>query len=546
MKAGLKRRPCFLTNHQENAMGLTGEMLIGASAVRGSEGAMRAFDPVQNKDIEPAFGLGGKAEVDRACELARLAFDAYRNAPLENRALFLEAIAQNILDLGDALIDRAHLETALPIARLQGERGRTVGQLRLFAQVVRDGHFLRAAIDPAQPDRKPMARVDLRLAKIPLGPVAVFGASNFPLAFSVAGGDTAAALAAGAPVVVKAHNAHLGTSELVGRAIQKAVADAGLPEGVFSMVIGAGNDIGAALVAHPAIKAVGFTGSRQGGLALVKAAAARREPIPVYAEMSSINPVFLFPAATAARGDAIGRGFADSLTMGSGQFCTNPGLVIGVAGAQLDAFIASATEALKLKPSTAMLTPGIFEAYQRGVAQLDGAAGVQKVAEGVAAGTQCNAARPALYVTDARNFLATDRLEQEVFGPSSLVVKVKDFDELLQVAEHIEGQLTVTLQIDEADHDQARRLLPTLERKAGRILVNGFPTGVEVSHAMVHGGPFPSTSNAAFTSVGSTSIDRFLRPVSYQDMPADLLPLSLRDGNPLDLWRVIDGKLQQG
>jgi alpha-ketoglutaric semialdehyde dehydrogenase len=527
-------------------MGLTGEMLIGASAVRGSEGSMHAFDPVQNKDIEPAFGLGGKVEVDRACELARQAFDTYRNAPLENRALFLEAIAQNIVDLGDALIDRAHLETALPVARLQGERARTVGQLRLFAQVVRDGHFLRAAIDPAQPDRKPMARVDLRLAKIPLGPVAVFGASNFPLAFSVAGGDTAAALAAGAPVVVKAHNAHLGTSELVGRAIQKAVADAGFPEGVFSMVIGAGNDIGAALVAHPAIKAVGFTGSRQGGLALVKAAAARPEPIPVYAEMSSINPVFLFPAAAAARGDAIGRGFADSLTMGSGQFCTNPGLVIGFAGAQLDAFIASATEALKLKPSTAMLTPGIFEAYQRGVAQLDGTAGVQKVAEGLAAGTQCNAARPALYVTDARNFLATDRLEQEVFGPSSLVVKVKDFDELLQVAEHVEGQLTVTLQIDEADHEQVRRLLPTLERKAGRILVNGFPTGVEVSHAMVHGGPFPSTSNSAFTSVGSSSIDRFLRPVSYQDMPADLLPLALRDGNPLDLWRVIDGKLQQG
>jgi alpha-ketoglutaric semialdehyde dehydrogenase len=527
-------------------MAVIGEMLIGSNAVRGSLGTMRAFDPVKNAEIEPAFGLGGQAEVDQACALAAQAFDTYRNAPLEKRARFLEAIAQNILDIGDELIERAHIESALPVARLQGERARTVGQLRLFAQVVRDGHFLRATIDPAQPDRKPLPRVDLRMSKIALGPVAVFGASNFPLAFSVAGGDTASALAAGAPVVVKAHSAHLGTSELVGRAIQKAVADAGLPEGVFSLLIGAGRKLGEALVTHPAIKAVGFTGSRQGGLALVKAAAARDEPIPVYAEMSSINPVFLMPAALAARADAIARGFADSLAMGAGQFCTNPGLVIGFDGPDLDAFVASATEALTTKPAATMLTPGIYEAYQHGVAQLDGVAGVSRVAQGRAADAQHNAARAALYITDAANFLASHQLQDEVFGPASLVIKVKSIEELLRVAEHVEGQLTVTVQLDAGDHEMVRRLLPTLERKAGRILANGFPTGVEVSHAMVHGGPFPSTSNSAFTSVGATAIDRFLRPVSYQDIPGDLLPEPLQDNNPLSLWRLMDGKLKQG
>jgi len=526
-------------------MTITGEMLIGFTAVRGNEGSQRAFDPARNTEIDPAFGLGGPAEVDRAAALAAAAFDPYRNLPLEKRAAFLEAIADNIVAIGDELLARAHAETGLPLARLTGERARTVGQLRLFAKVVRDGHFLRATIDPAQPERQPLPRVDLRLAKVPLGPVAVFGASNFPLAFSVAGGDTASALAAGAPVIVKAHSAHLGTSELVGRAIQKAVKDQGLPEGVFSLLIGAGRKLGEALVAHPAIKAVGFTGSRQGGLALVKIANARPEPIPVYAEMSSVNPMFLLPGALAARAEAIGKAFADSLTMGAGQFCTNPGLVLAVDGPDLQRVVSAAGEALAGKAAQTMLTPGIHEAYRSGTAKVDAVAGVDKIAQGVPAGDQPNAAQAALYVTDAQRLLASPDLESEMFGPASIVIRAKDFDELLAVAEHVEGQLTVTLQIDEADHADARRLLPVLERKAGRILANGFPTGVEVCHAMVHGGPFPSTSNAMYTSVGATAIDRFLRPVSYQDLPDALLPEALKDGNPLGLWRLVDGALKQ-
>ena len=525
---------------------ITGEMLIGARAVRGEEGQQRAFNPATHADIaEPVFGLGGAAEVDRAALLASQAFDTYRNLPLERRAAFLEAIADNIVALGDALIERAHAETGLPVARLQGERGRTVGQLRLFAKVVRDGRFLGATIDPAQPERQPLLRADLRLAKVPLGPVAVFGASNFPLAFSVAGGDTASALAAGAPVIVKAHGAHLGTSEWVGRAIQKAVADQGLPEGVFSLLFGAGRKIGEALVAHPAIKAVGFTGSRQGGLALVRVANARNEPIPVYAEMSSINPVFLMPAALAARAEAIGKGFADSLTMGAGQFCTNPGMVIAIGDDHVQRFITAAGQALAAKAAQTMLTPGIHDAYLAGTAKVDGVDGVEKVAQGLPADTQPNAAQAALYVTDAARLLSSPSLEEEMFGPASIVIRAKDFDEVLQIAEHLEGQLTATLQIDPDDHEQARRLLPVLERKVGRILANGFPTGVEVCHAMVHGGPFPSTSNSMFTSVGATAIDRFLRPVCYQDLPDGLRPQALQDANPLGLWRVVDGELKQ-
>ena len=523
-------------------MTLTGEMLIGASCVYGTHGSQRAFNPGTNAEIaEPRFGFGASSEVDRAATLAAAAFDPYRTLPLARRAAFLEAIADNIMALGDTLLNRAHAETGLPLARLTGERGRTVGQLRLFASVVRDGNFLNATIDPALPQRQPSPRADLRLAKMPLGPVAVFGASNFPLAFSVAGGDTASALAAGAPVIVKAHSAHLGTSELVGRAIQQAVRDQGLPEGVFSLLMGAGRTLGEALVAHPAIKAVGFTGSRQGGLALVAIANSRPEPIPVYAEMSSINPVFLFPAALARRAEAIGQGFADSLTMGAGQFCTNPGLVLAIDGPGLQRFVQAASEALAKKSAQTMLTSGIHTAYQAGEEKMAATPGVQKLARGTGAGELQNAAEAALFITDAQTMLTHSDLDSEVFGPASLIVRVRDMDELLAVAEHLEGQLTATLQIDEDDHTQARRLLPVLERKVGRILANGFPTGVEVSHAMVHGGPFPSTSNAMFTSVGACAIDRFLRPVCYQDLPDALLPEALQHHNPLGLWRMTDG-----
>ncbi|MGV2290150.1 aldehyde dehydrogenase (NADP(+)) [Trinickia sp. YCB016] len=525
-------------------MQITGEMLLGASAVRGAQGTLRAFDPARNQEIEPVFGAGGAADVARACELAAHAFDAFRAAPLEARARLLESIADNILALGDALIERAHIESALPKARLEGERGRTVGQLKLFGSLVRDGRWCGAVLDSALPERKPLPRSDLRAQKIGFGPVAVFGASNFPLAFSVAGGDTASALAAGCPVVVKAHPAHLGTSELVGRAIQKAVADSGLPEGVFSLLIGAGNEVGEALVAHPAIKAVGFTGSRRGGLALVGIAARRKEPIPVYAEMSSVNPVFLLPAALAARGEAIAQGFVDSLTLGVGQFCTNPGLLIALESAELDRFVDAAARGLTQKTAQTMLTAGIAAAYQDGIDARAETADVTRVADGASSDAHC-AARAALFRTTAAQFLANEHLQDEIFGPSSLIVACRDVDELSRVAEHLEGQLTATLQIDREDYALAQRLLPTLERKAGRILANGFPTGVEVSYAMVHGGPFPATSDARTTSVGSMAIERFLRPVCYQDLPAELLPEALRDDNPLGLWRLRDGELER-
>ncbi|MCS0580010.1 aldehyde dehydrogenase (NADP(+)) [Massilia pinisoli] len=523
-------------------MNIQGDMIIGRQAVHGSAGTVRAFNPATRAELEPAFGAATMDDLAGACLLAEAAFDPYRNAPLERRARFLETIADRIMDIGPLLIERASAESGLPAARLEGERARTCNQLRLFAKVVRDGHFLAATLDSALPQRTP-PRPDLRMGKIGLGPVAVFGASNFPLAFSVAGGDTASALAAGCPVVVKAHNAHLGTSELVAKAVRQAAEECGMPEGTFSMLIGTGFEIGQALVSHPAIKAVGFTGSRAGGLALVTAAQARKEPIPVYAEMSSINPFFLLPGALAACGATLAQGFVDSLTMGVGQFCTNPGLVIGLAGAELDVFRTAATEALAAKGAGTMLTAGIHQTYVDAVARRSGLAGVELVAQGGAEGCGC-AAQAALYQTDAATFLANSALEEEIFGPTSLIIACANENELLEVARHIEGQLTATIHATAADRDLAGRLMPTLERKAGRILFNGFPTGVEVCHAMVHGGPFPATSDSRTTSVGATAIERFLRPVCYQDVPAELLPEALRDENPLGLARMVDGTLQ--
>lgn len=520
-------------------MQVAGEMIIGRSAVVGKEGTMKAVDPSRNVEIEPAFGLAGAADLARACELADAAFDVYRATGLEARAKFLETIADRIMDLGPTLIERAMQETGLPQVRLEGERGRTCNQLRLFAKVVRDGRFQSATLDSALPERTP-PRSDLRLRKIGLGPVAVFGASNFPLAFSVAGGDTASALAAGCPVVVKAHSAHLGTSELVGKAVAKAAEECGMPEGVFSMLIGSGQTIGQALVSHPAIKAVGFTGSRAGGIALMKTAAERKEPIPVYAEMSSINPVFLLPGAL--DNAKLPQAFADSLTMGAGQFCTNPGLLIGLKSDKLQAFVAAAAGSLGAKPAATMLTPGIHKAYVNGVKGLAGIDGVSQLAAGQTTEAPC-AAQAFLYQVDAKTFLSNPALEGEIFGPTSLLVVANDEAELLAVAEHVEGQLTAAVHATADDRQLAARLMPVLERKVGRILFNGFGTGVEVSHAMVHGGPFPSTSDSRSTSVGAGAIDRFLRPVCYQDVPSYLLPESLADENPQKLPRIVNGDL---
>ncbi len=523
---------------------ITGCLLIDGEAVQGSDPAFQAVDPKTGQALEPGFNGATKADVEKACGLAEAAFDTYRNTTLQERAGFLEAIADAIMELGDALVERACAETGLPRPRIEGERGRTVGQLRLFAGVVREGGWIGARIDRAQPDRKPMRRPDTRQQQIALGPVAVFGASNFPLAFSVAGGDTASALAAGCPVVVKAHPAHPGTSELVGRAVQQAVKACGLPPGVFALLGGAGLSIGGALVADPRIKAVGFTGSRRGGLALMSIAAARPEPIPVYAEMSSVNPLFLLPGALKARGEAIGRDFIGSLIMGAGQLCTNPGLVLAVDGPDLDVFLSSAAATLQASAAITMLSDNIQGAYKAGVDHLAAHADVTTIGRGKAE-VGPNEAQAGLFATTMASFLADERLRDEVFGSASLVVRCPDVAALQAAAEALEGQLTATLQMDEGDEALAHGLLPILERKAGRILVNGFPTGVEVNHAMVHGGPFPATSDPRMTSVGSLAIDRFLRPVCYQDLPASLLPDALRDDNPLGIPRRIEGKLGQ-
>ena len=468
-------------------------------------------------------GVGCLDDVASACAAAEAAFPVYRQTDSEQRAVFLECIAEKIVALGEPLIDVVMRESGLPRARLEGERGRTVGQLRLFAEELRSGRWQGIRVDPALPDRTPLPRPDLRMRKIPVGPVAVFGASNFPLAFSTAGGDTASALAAGCPVIVKGHPAHPETSLLVAGVVEAAVKACDLPDGVFSHIAGPGNAVGEALVSDPRIAAVGFTGSRAGGLAILKRAQVRPVPIPVYAEMSSINPVILLPNILDERAAALGTEFVASLTMGAGQFCTNPGLVVAVDGPGLDDFIAAAISAMVGVEAAPMLSEGISEAYRRGVEALAARSDVRTIARG-RTGEGPRSYPAALFSTDAASFLADATLGDEVFGATSLIVRCRDESDLAAVLVALEGQLTATLHMAETDLSLAARLMPVLELKAGRILVNGWPTGVEVSHAMVHGGPYPASSDARSTSVGSLAIDRFLRPVCYQNLPEALLP----------------------
>ncbi len=520
-------------------MTLTGDLFIGGERRQSSE-SFRPHDPAKGAEIDDAAFFGAtEQDVADACAAAEAAFLPYSTAPLEERARFLEAIADEIVALGDAVVERACRESGLPPARITGERGRTAGQLRLFAKEVRDGQWQKLRIDHADKERTP-PKPDLRLRMVPLGPVAVFGASNFPLAFSTAGGDTASALAAGCPVVMKGHSAHPGTAELIATAIERAVQKTGMPKGVFSLVNGMSRKIGQALVADPRIMAVGFTGSRGGGEALMKIAAERPRPIPVYAEMSAINPVILMPHALKSRGEALADSFVASLNMGAGQFCTNPGLVMAIDGPELDEFVKRAGEVLSGQAAQVMLTKGIYDAYESGKAKLAGSAFVTKVAEGAEAAGPTQG-RAALFSVQGKDFLADPVHLHEVFGASSVLVRCADLDELIGVLSELEGQLTATLQVDPEDQDDARRVLPVLERTVGRILANGWPTGVEVTHAMVHGGPYPATSDGRSTSVGTLAIDRFLRPVSYQDLPEALLPEALRDGAQDGVIARVDG-----
>ncbi len=521
---------------------LTGQSFIGRTRADAAE-TFEAVNPATGETLAPRFASATPADVGRACELAEAAFPVFAGTDPETRAKFLEAIADAIMDLGEDLLNRGNAETGLPIARLTGERGRTVGQLRLFAAEVRDGAWMGVRIDHAMPDRQPLPRSDIRMRMAPLGPVAVFGASNFPLAFSVAGGDTVSALAAGCPVVVKGHPAHPGVSEMIASAISAAVASAGLPEGVFSMLNGPSHELGGALVADPRICAVGFTGSRGGGLALLRIAAARPVPIPVYAEMSAINPVLLMPHALEARAEALGRDFVGSLTMGAGQFCTNPGLVIGLDSAALDRFVAAASEGVSGAEPAVMLTPGIHKAFDSGVDSLSCKPGVSTLARGKPPAGP-NRGRVAFFGVSADGFLSDPAISHEVFGASSVLVRCADVAALERVLTGLEGQLTATLHLDPADYPLAAGLLPLIERKVGRVIANGWPTGVEVCHAMVHGGPFPATSDGRSTSVGTLAIERFLRPVCYQDMPAALLPPEL--GDAFTGPRRVDGQWRAG
>lgn len=520
---------------------IDGSILIG-QGTRRSEESFRAYDPATGAVVGPEFSIASTRDVADACALAADAAGAFGSLAPAARAAFLEAVADAINAIGDVLIETAMAETGLPRARLEGERGRTTGQLQLFASVVRQGDWLDATLDSALPERVP-PRPALRRMNRPLGPAAVFGASNFPLAFSVAGGDTASALAAGCPVVVKGHSAHPGTGELVARAVQKAVAVCGLPEGVFSYLPGKSHELGAALVADPRIKAVGFTGSRGGGLHLVEIARKRKEPIPVYAEMSSVNPVIILPGALADRGIELAGAFSSSLTLGAGQFCTNPGTIIAVDGPALDIFVGAAADAIAgVEPAT-MLSTGIAEAYREGVAALDRNPAVERASD--IHGASHNRCAPALFDTTAEAYARDASIGEEVFGSAAIIVRCRDLAEVAATISAMEGQLTATIHMDDGDMEAAQALSPLLADKVGRLLVNGWPTGVEVTHAMVHGGPFPATSDTRSTSVGSLAIARFLRPVCFQNFPEEMLPPALRDGNPWRLSRRIDAELRK-
>lgn len=521
---------------------LTGSNFIGFEKGFSGEKRMRSFSTVLKGDLPGEFFVATEVEINEAVSKAALAFEIYRKTSFEQRAEFLEAIAEEIMQLGDDLIERAHLESGLPQARITGERGRTVGQLKLFASLLREGSYVEAIIDTALPDRKPLPRSDLRRMLQPIGPVAVFAASNFPLAFSTAGGDTASALAAGCPVIVKAHSSHLGTNELVATAIVSAAKKCNMPDGVFSSLIGEGFLLGQQLVKHPKIKAVGFTGSFQGGMALFKAAVnEREEPIPVYAEMSSINPVLVLPGQIGQDMDAVVAQLTASINVGVGQFCTNPGLLFIVKDSNTESFTQKLAQSLQQVQPAVMLNQTICSAYYRERDELLSQQGVEGVWVGEDTKSEYKGS-PLLAQTKAANFIQNSVLQNEVFGPSSLVVLCEDEKEMKSALQSLHGQLTGTVMGTADDFKKYQGCVDTLVSRVGRIIYNGVPTGVEVSHAMMHGGPFPSTTNSHFTSVGTEAIKRFLRAVCYQDCPAEFLPVALKDENPLHIMRKVNGE----
>ncbi|WP_447890692.1 aldehyde dehydrogenase (NADP(+)) [Pseudomonas hormoni] len=517
---------------------ILGHNYIGGQRSAAGAVKLQSIDASTGEALPYDFLQATPEEVDTAATSAAAAYPAFRSLSAERRAQFLDAIADELDALGDEFVAVVCRETALPAARIQGERGRTSGQMRLFAKVLRRGDFYGARIDRALPDRKPLPRPDLRQYRIGLGPVAVFGASNFPLAFSTAGGDTASALAAGCPVVFKAHSGHMATAEQVADAIIRAAEKTGMPAGVFNMIYGGG--VGEALVKHPAIQAVGFTGSLKGGRALCDMAAARAQPIPVFAEMSSINPVIVLPQALEARAETVARDLTASVVQGCGQFCTNPGLVIGIRSPQFSAFVQQVAGLINDQPAQTMLNAGTLSSYGKGLQKLLAHPGIEHLAGQAQQGNQ---ARPQLFKADVSLLINGDEvLQEEVFGPTTVFVEVADQAQLSAALNGLHGQLTATIIGELDDFIQFGELTALLEQKVGRILLNGYPTGVEVCDSMVHGGPYPATSDARGTSVGTLAIDRFLRPVCFQNYPDSLLPEALKNGNPLRIQRLVDGQ----
>jgi 2,5-dioxopentanoate dehydrogenase len=519
---------------------IEGKQIIGFEIRAAGFEYFHSFNPATGKELDYRFVKASKEEVHMAAEKAAAAFQVYRKKSGIEKAIFLEAIANEINNLGDQLIEVCCQETALPRGRIEGERMRTTNQLKLFASLLRENSWVDARIETADQSRTPIPKPDIRYMEIGLGPVVVFGASNFPLAFSVAGGDTTSALAAGCPVIVKAHSAHPATSELVARAIQKAAKTCNMPDGVFSMLHGDGTKVGIELVKHPEVKAVGLTGSYTAGKALFDTAAQRPIPIPVYAEMGSTNPVFILPRAIHQHQEEIAKGFAGSVTLGVGQFCTNPGLLIYEASADVKEFTMQLEQAFSKSSGGAMLTKGIHEAYQKGISHHGSVKGIQELVTGTVA-TEINAAKPVLFKADSETFMKTPELAEEIFGPVSVVVEARTKEDILSIAKNLSGHLTATVHGTVEDLTAYKDLIDILEQKVGRVVINGFPTGVEVCHAMVHGGPFPATTDGRSTSVGTAAIHRFTRPVCYQNMPDALLPDELKNKNSLNMWRMING-----
>ncbi len=526
-------------------MKIRGEQVIGSEFRPSKEKSFNAVNPAVSAVLAPPFHEATRDEVDSAAAAAASAFEIYRKVPLLQRADFVELIGETLTANGSDLVARAHEETALPLPRLEGELSRTVGQLKLFAQQIRQGAFLGVRIDRAMPERTPVPRPDLRTMQVPLGPVAVFGASNFPLAFSTAGGDTASALASGCSVVVKGHPSHPGASELAGQAVISAVQKSGVPPGVFSLLQSNGTDVGMALVQHPLIKAVAFTGSLAGGRTLFDLACARPEPIPVYAEMGSVNPVFMLPQIIADQGEHLAVSLAESLTLGVGQFCTSPGLVFAVDDRSTGLFLGKLKACLTAKPPGVMLHEGVKKNYLSGVDSLTEIDGVKNHGEPASSLEGCLVS-PTLLSCNLKDFLDKPVLSEEVFGPSVLIVLCDSNSELQTAAVSLSGQLTASVHGTGQDLDSFRELFDVLEQKAGRLIVNGFPTGVEVCAAMHHGGPYPATTDSRMTSVGTAAVKRFLRPVCYQNFPQELLPEPLRDQNKQSLWRLVDGTPECG